>query len=114
LVTAATPRRAPTTAAAVAVRKWVLASRPGDLHPEWERAISRAPLEKLQAYKRRLGWSFPWASSYGSDYNFDPEISLPREITRELQAGFSTVSARVAAKNARATGTDPVVYLSEY
>jgi predicted dithiol-disulfide oxidoreductase (DUF899 family) len=76
-------------------------------------SISRAPLEKLQAYKRRLGWSFPWASSYGSDYNFDLEISLPHEITRELQAGFSTVSARVAAKNARATGTDPVVYLSE-
>jgi predicted dithiol-disulfide oxidoreductase (DUF899 family) len=47
-------------------------------------------LEKLRAYKRRLGWSFPSASSYGSDYNFDLEISLPREITRELQAGFST------------------------
>ncbi|HKV11776.1 MAG TPA: DUF899 domain-containing protein, partial [Thermoanaerobaculia bacterium] len=34
-------------------------------------AVSRAPLEKLQAYKRRMGWTFPWASSSGSDFNFD-------------------------------------------
>src|SRR6186713_3337803 len=34
-------------------------------------AVSRAPLEKLQAYKRRLGWSFPWASSFASDFNYD-------------------------------------------
>src|SRR6201990_158200 len=33
--------------------------------------ISRAPLAKLQAYKKRLGWTFPWASSFGSDFNFD-------------------------------------------
>src|SRR6187399_199526 len=34
-------------------------------------AVSRAPLAKLQAYKRRMGWRFPWASSFGSDFNFD-------------------------------------------
>src|SRR5512138_3204531 len=34
-------------------------------------AVSRAPLAKLQAYKRRLGWTFPWASSSGSDFNAD-------------------------------------------
>jgi predicted dithiol-disulfide oxidoreductase (DUF899 family) len=34
-------------------------------------AASRAPLNKIQAYQRRMGWSFPWASSYGSDFNFD-------------------------------------------
>jgi predicted dithiol-disulfide oxidoreductase (DUF899 family) len=34
-------------------------------------AVSRAPLAKLQAYKRRMGWSFPWASSYGGDFNYD-------------------------------------------
>src|SRR5271169_442374 len=34
-------------------------------------AVSRAPLAKLQAYKRRMGWSFPWASSFGGDFNFD-------------------------------------------
>src|SRR6266550_1617636 len=33
--------------------------------------ISRAPLERLQTYKRRMGWSFPWVSSHGSDFNFD-------------------------------------------
>ena len=39
-------------------------------------AVSRAPLAKLQAYKRRLGWTFPWASSSGSDFNFDFNVSL--------------------------------------
>ena len=34
-------------------------------------AISRAPLQKIQAYKQRMGWQFPWVSSYGSDYQFD-------------------------------------------
>jgi predicted dithiol-disulfide oxidoreductase (DUF899 family) len=34
-------------------------------------AVSRAPLSKLRAYKQRMGWTFPWASSYGSDFNFD-------------------------------------------
>src|SRR5882757_10454259 len=39
-------------------------------------AVSRAPLAKLQAYKRRMGWSFPWASSLGKDFNFDFNVSL--------------------------------------
>src|SRR6266550_418648 len=39
-------------------------------------AVSRAPLPKLQAYKRRLGWTFPWASSFGSDFNFDYSVGL--------------------------------------
>jgi len=34
-------------------------------------AVSRAPLAKLQAYERRMGWTFPWASSYGGDFNAD-------------------------------------------
>src|SRR5437870_9567018 len=33
--------------------------------------VSRAPLAKLQEYKRRMGWTFPWASSFGGDFNFD-------------------------------------------
>ena len=37
-------------------------------------AVSRAPLEKLQAYKRRMGWSFPWASSFGSEFNSDFDV----------------------------------------
>jgi len=38
--------------------------------------VSRAPLEKLQAYKRRMGWTFPWVSSLGSDFNFDFGVSF--------------------------------------
>jgi predicted dithiol-disulfide oxidoreductase (DUF899 family) len=44
-------------------------------------AISRAPLEKIDAYRGRMGWSFPWVSSYGSDFNFDYQASAtPEEI----------------------------------
>jgi predicted dithiol-disulfide oxidoreductase (DUF899 family) len=72
--------------------------------------ISRAPLEKLQAYKRRMGWTFPWASSEGNDYNFDLEISRPEETTRELLAdGVPAVATRLAAE----CGTEPAAYLSE-
>jgi predicted dithiol-disulfide oxidoreductase (DUF899 family) len=39
-------------------------------------AVSRAPLPKLQAYKQRMGWTFPWASSFGTDFNFDFNISV--------------------------------------
>ena len=39
-------------------------------------AVSRAPLPKLQAYKTRMGWTFPWASSFGTDFNFDFNISV--------------------------------------
>jgi predicted dithiol-disulfide oxidoreductase (DUF899 family) len=47
-------------------------------------AVSRAPLAILQAYKRRMGWSFPWASSNGSDFNYDFHVSHTKE---EWQAG---------------------------
>jgi len=47
-------------------------------------AVSRAPLPKLQAYKRRMGWSFPWASSFGSDFNFDFGVAHTKE---EWEAG---------------------------
>jgi predicted dithiol-disulfide oxidoreductase (DUF899 family) len=40
-------------------------------------AISRAPLEKLEAYRARMGWSFPWYSSLGSDFNYDFGVSFP-------------------------------------
>lgn len=44
-------------------------------------AISRAPLPKLQAYAKRLGWSFPWYSSYGSDFNYDYGVSFrPQDL----------------------------------
>ncbi|MEU7836316.1 thioredoxin family protein [Nonomuraea sp. NPDC049129] len=47
-------------------------------------AVSQAPLAKLQAYKRRMGWSFPWASSFGSDFNYDFRVTHTRE---EWQSG---------------------------
>jgi predicted dithiol-disulfide oxidoreductase (DUF899 family) len=72
--------------------------------------ISRAPLDKLQAYRRRMGWSFPWVSSYGSDYNFDLEISRPEEVTRGFLAdGVPPVATRLAEE----CGTEPAAYLSE-
>jgi predicted dithiol-disulfide oxidoreductase (DUF899 family) len=46
-------------------------------------AVSRAPLPKLQAYRQRMGWSFPWASSFESDFNFDFNVSLTAEQQRE-------------------------------
>jgi len=41
--------------------------------------VSRAPLKKLEAYKRRMGWRFPWASSLGSDFNFDFGVSFTED-----------------------------------
>jgi uncharacterized protein DUF899 len=46
-------------------------------------AISRAPLAKLQAYKRRMGWTFPWSSSFGSDFNADFNVSFTEEQQKE-------------------------------
>jgi predicted dithiol-disulfide oxidoreductase (DUF899 family) len=46
-------------------------------------AVSRAPLEKLQAYKRRMGWTFPWASSFGSDFNSDFSVWFSEEQQRQ-------------------------------
>jgi predicted dithiol-disulfide oxidoreductase (DUF899 family) len=46
-------------------------------------AVSRGPLEKLQAYKQRMGWTFPWVSSSGSDFNYDYAASFTREQLRE-------------------------------
>ncbi len=46
-------------------------------------AVSRAPLAKLQAYKRRMGWTFLWASSLGGEFNFDFNVSLTQEQQRE-------------------------------
>ena len=45
-------------------------------------AVSRAPLAKLQGYKRRMGWNFPWASSHGGDFNFDFNVAFTEEQQR--------------------------------
>jgi predicted dithiol-disulfide oxidoreductase (DUF899 family) len=86
-------------------------------------AVSRAPIEKLQAYKRRMGWTFPWASSFGSDFNYDFHVSHTQQ---EWQAGavdynFRTMDFRpptgqdnpfVAALTS-AVGTDREIYRCE-
>ena len=46
-------------------------------------AVSRAPLAKLQAYKRRMGWTFPWASSFGGEFNRDFNVWFTEEEQRE-------------------------------
>ena len=45
-------------------------------------AVSRAPLAKLQPYKRRMGWTFPWASSFGGEFNADFSVSFTEEQQR--------------------------------
>jgi predicted dithiol-disulfide oxidoreductase (DUF899 family) len=86
--------------------------------------VSRAPLEKLQAYKRRMGWRFPWASSHGSDFNFDYGVSFTEEQQRAgveynyrsvdlmsiLEAG---VGSEQIGGLAEAVGTDLAGYLKE-
>src|SRR5262249_16322017 len=52
-------------------------------------AVSRAPLAKLQAYKRRMGWTFPWASSFGGDFNFDFNVQLTEEQQRKGGAEYN-------------------------
>jgi predicted dithiol-disulfide oxidoreductase (DUF899 family) len=46
-------------------------------------AVSRAPLAKLPAYERRMGWTCPWASSPGGDFNFDFNVWFAEEQQRE-------------------------------
>lgn len=52
-------------------------------------AVSRAPLAKLQAYKRRMGWTFPWASSHGGDFNFDFNVAFTEEQQREGKVEYN-------------------------
>ena len=74
--------------------------------------VSRAPLEKLLAYRERLGWSIPWASSANSDFNFDFGGSFHEEEMREAMPPEDQLPP-IAARNARETGTDLVSYISE-
>jgi len=77
--------------------------------------VSQAPLEKLQAYKRRMGWSFPWVSSARTDFNFDLGFSHSEEEGREVveQMMGSVGLPPIVEQNARATGTDPAGYMTE-
>ncbi|HET6906571.1 MAG TPA: DUF899 domain-containing protein [Rhodanobacteraceae bacterium] len=101
-------------------------------------AISRAPLAKLQACKRRMGWTFPWASSFGSDFNADFAVGITEQQQREggAEYNYRRESAMKAARGqvegrqiaewssgfgdenpvsrfARMCGTDPLTYIRE-
>src|SRR5262245_4831872 len=95
-------------------------------------AVSRAPLAKLQAYERRMGWSFPWASSFGSDFNTDFNVyfteqqqrngSIDYNYKREAQSGSKeTATTDIPSRTtpdgatlfAGMTGTDKATYTRE-
>jgi predicted dithiol-disulfide oxidoreductase (DUF899 family) len=90
-------------------------------------AVSRAPLQKLQAYKERMGWIFPWASSYGSDFNHDFNVFYSKEDQHSGKLGYNytSVSSREndiaptdtvpeeIKKIAATTGTDWPTYIQE-
>jgi predicted dithiol-disulfide oxidoreductase (DUF899 family) len=92
-------------------------------------AVSRAPLAKLQAYRRRMGWNFPWASSLAGDFNFDFNVSVTEEQQREGTVDYNyrpsqprgsdapqtrpRATPEGAAKGAAMTGTDVPTYARE-
>jgi len=52
-------------------------------------AVSRAPFAKLQAYKQRLGWTFPWASSHGGEFNYDFNVSITEKQQLEGSSEYN-------------------------
>ncbi len=75
--------------------------------------VSSAPLETLQAYKRRMGWKLPWASTADSEFNVDLGFSSSAAETREAIAPIIESLPPIVAHNAHATGTDVFGYLTE-
>jgi predicted dithiol-disulfide oxidoreductase (DUF899 family) len=75
--------------------------------------VSQAPIEKLQTYKRRMGWSFPWVSSAKSEFNLDLGYSSSEEQTREWVAPILEALPPIADRNATESGTDVVGYLTQ-
>jgi len=72
--------------------------------------VSRAPLEKLQAYKKRMGWSLDWASTAGSDFNRDLGFTHTKE---ELKPFLEGEIPPIVKQMAEASGTDPAGYVAE-
>jgi predicted dithiol-disulfide oxidoreductase (DUF899 family) len=75
--------------------------------------VSQAPIEKLQAYKRRMGWTFPWVSTANTPFNEDLGFSSSEEQTRAWVEPILADLPPIAARNARETGTDIVGYLTQ-
>ena len=82
-------------------------------------AISRAQLPKLQAYKKRMGWTFPWASSFGNSFNFDYAVGITQEQQESgFDYNFRAEPGRPADtpgsdEDALGTGTDWATYQRE-
>ena len=76
--------------------------------------VSGAPVEKLIGYRERMGWDLNWASSYGSDFDLELGFSSTEEQTRAwVESPQSAGLPPIAHRNARASGTDLVGYLTE-
>jgi len=75
--------------------------------------VSQAPVERLQAYKRRMSWAIPWASAANSEFNFDLGYSSNQEQTRTWVAQNLESLPPIVERNASASGTDVVGYLTE-
>ena len=84
-------------------------------------AVSRAPLAKLQAYKQRMGWTFPWASSFNTDFNADFSVGFTEAQQRDgIEYNYHREGAWTlrgdggeAAKFAAMSGTDVATYIRE-
>ena len=80
-------------------------------------AISRAPLDKLDAYKARMGWTFPWASSFGSDFNYDFAVGITEE--QQSEEGYEYNFAAQPPSNppsnpwSESAGADPRAFMRE-
>jgi len=85
-------------------------------------AVSRAPVQKLQAFKQRMGWSFPWASARGSDFNYDFNVSITEEQQRtgdneyNYSRGHPMIQATlppIVGEHAAKSGVEPAAYVRE-
>ena len=85
-------------------------------------AVSRAPIAKLQAYKQRMGWSFPWASSQDGDFNYDYSASFTEEQQRSGTVDYNfgprdttwMLTATEPLAHAAMSGTDNATYTREH
>ena len=86
-------------------------------------AVSRAPLAKLQAFRQRMGWKFPWASSFGGEFNFDFNVSITAEQQRaggveyNYERGAHAIDQKeppeVARQIAKGCGVDAPTFLRD-
>jgi predicted dithiol-disulfide oxidoreductase (DUF899 family) len=84
-------------------------------------AVSRAPLNKLQAYKKRMGWAFSWASSNGSDFNFDFSVGFTEaqqhdkgiDYNYRHEAPLRERNSGPVGRHAATCGTDAATFLRE-